>query len=72
MMLLVSMSNETFFQFRILVSQCAKPSRSCPVQKERTFFDSYSSVHVCVGVGGGGVHVDGTKIHGIEGALKAH
>jgi hypothetical protein len=29
-------------------------------------------VHVCVGAGGGGVHVDGTKIHGIESALKAH
>jgi hypothetical protein len=28
-------------------------------------------VHVCAGSGGGGVHVDGTKILGIESALKA-
>jgi hypothetical protein len=29
-------------------------------------------VHVCTGAGGGGVHVDGTKILDIESALKAH
>ena len=29
-------------------------------------------VHVCAGAGGGGVHVDGAKILGIESALKAH